>query len=446
MNEAFELIKTNDYILVFSLLAIAGIIVMFIIAFIQEREIKFWPPSIGARPEKSTDISNEFIESNNNSCFFTLREDYYKKYYELVSHAKESVTMIGDGFACHDINNNECAIGLIKAIKTALKNNVPVRRFQYNTTLSLAWLKLLCDLKEDHGDLFQIYMHKEFDPIILPYIICLVDKQQDHASVNVMFTHSSDTSLEEKSAGSAFIFEQGDHIDELMRKMLLSVDDFYDSNYNMSCADLLNLYSSLKVSRTDKIKKYFHTNKMIDVDPTSARQIAKNINILDVDLVTEIALRELSNRNELYFAYGSNVDRDRIRKRCPSAQAVGIGHIRGYKLILNMFGNLAEGKNGGIANIVKLAGNVVYGVLYKLDKNELDSLNRLEESMNYRVVKENITTELYGDISATVYIGEGDSENIYKPTRQYKKFIEDGMVQHKFPENYQKEIINLLNI
>ncbi len=299
MNEIVELIKANDYILFFSLLGIAGISAMFIIAFIQEREIKFWPPSIGAKPDKSTDISNNKINSDgllkahNNSCFYTSREDYYKKYYELVSHAKESVTMIGDGFACHDINNNECATGLINAIKTALGNNVPVRRFQYHTTLSLAWLKLLCDLKEDHGDLFQIYMHKEFDPIILPYVICLVDKQQKHASVNVMFTHSSDTSLEEKSAGPAFIFEEGDRIDELMQKMLLSVDNFYDSSYNMSCADLLNLYSSLKASRTDKIKKYFHANKMIDVDPTSARKIAKNINILDVSLVNEIALHEL---------------------------------------------------------------------------------------------------------------------------------------------------------
>ncbi len=111
-----------------------------------------------------------------------------------------------------------------------------------------------------------------------------------------------------------------------------------------------------------------------------------------------------------------------------------------------MFGILAEGKNGGIANIVKLAGNVVYGALYKMDKNELESLNRLEESMNYRVIRENITIETYGEIPATVYIGEGDSENIFKPTKQYKKFIENGMEQHNFPENYQREVHNLLNL
>lgn len=416
-------------------LLIVSIMVIYVTAFVQGGSISFWHPAIGLAQKKEP--SKEIENTNVETYFYVNRSDYYQKYYSLVSNAKESVVMVGDGFACHKLDNSEYAFGLINSIRNTLENGVLVKRFQYHTTLSLKWLRMLCDLKEEFGDLFQVYMHKDYDPIALPYVICLVDNSQKDASVNVMFTRSSDTSLEEKLAGPAFIFSNGKDLEQLMVLMRRSVNDFFHREYNIGCSDLLNLYDQLKERRRDKISNYFSSQKDLYVDSTSVRKIAKKLGILDVELVLDTAMKEVSNRDELYFAYGSNVDKERIRKRCPSARVIVTGKLQGYKLVFNMMGNKSEGKGGGIANITKSAGDHVYGILYRIDIKELEKLNALEISMNYEVEQLNISVSESVSATAIVYICRQESDVTYVPTKNYKEFILNGMKKHKFPQDYQ---------
>ena len=260
-----------------------------------------------------------------------------------------------------------------------------------------------------------------------------------------MFTRASDTSLEEKLAGPAFIFEKGEKMSVLVNLMELSVSDFFQKELNQGCAELLGLYDSLKAQRISAIEAYYSMQKVVYMDDTSIMIAAKNMNILDVDLVSSIAMLELSKRGEVYFAFGSNMDRERLRKRCPSARFIAVGVLRNYKLIFNILGNKVEGKGGGIANIQKSTNSNVHGVLYRLDKRELAELTELESSMNYDVEVLDIHVDTRMTVKAEVYIGSGDNEEQYKPTAKYRQFIVDGMKMHNFPQEYQEKSIGIMD-
>ncbi len=448
MADSISIILNNNLVLfaVISLFAIViiAVVTIYMVAFFQGRSISFWPPEIGNKPQTTNYPDSDNFRAD--AGLIVSRPDYYEKYYSLVSKAKKNVLMVGDGFSCHESDSSKYAYGLINALREALKNGALVKRFQYTTTLSLIWLRLLCDLKEEFGDRFQVYMHKEFDPTVLPYTIILVDHDQQAASANIMFTRLSDTSLEERLAGPAFIFDDGPNLKKLVELMRMSIDDFFLSNYNISCSDLLDLHDLLKQHRKESIIDYYSGQQSIDVDSTSTRKVAKSLSILDVDLVFETALQEISNRNEIYFGYGSNIDKARIRRRCPSARVIAKGKILDYRLVFNMLGNNAEGKGGGVANIEKANGDIVYGVLYRIETNELQQLNSLEMSMNYEVEQMNIFVSDIVSVEATVYISYQEQNNRYTPTNAYRNFIINGMEMHNFPIEYQNQIKALMEV
>jgi gamma-glutamylcyclotransferase (GGCT)/AIG2-like uncharacterized protein YtfP len=71
----------------------------------------------------------------------------------------------------------------------------------------------------------------------------------------------------------------------------------------------------------------------------------------------------------LYFAYGSNMSRAGMRRRCPAAQAVGTARLIGWQFIV---------MRQGYASIVRSSGAVVHGVLWRLSARDLAVLDCYE--------------------------------------------------------------------
>lgn len=69
----------------------------------------------------------------------------------------------------------------------------------------------------------------------------------------------------------------------------------------------------------------------------------------------------------VYFAYGSNLSLEQIKRRCPEAiPMIGV-YLENYKLVYNKY-----------ADIIPCQGERVYGAIYELSINDLKKLDEFE--------------------------------------------------------------------
>ncbi len=95
----------------------------------------------------------------------------------------------------------------------------------------------------------------------------------------------------------------------------------------------------------------------------------------------------------LYFAYGSNLDPDQMRARCPESKVVGLAALRDHKLAFPL---TSHDWGGGVAGIAVAHGTAVWGVVYELTDGDLASLDRYEH-----------------------YVGPGDQHNLYDRDQRF---------------------------
>ncbi|HAT4093037.1 TPA: gamma-glutamylcyclotransferase [Clostridium perfringens] len=70
----------------------------------------------------------------------------------------------------------------------------------------------------------------------------------------------------------------------------------------------------------------------------------------------------------VYFAYGSNLCLEQMKKRCPEAIPMISVHLDDYKLVYNKY-----------ADIIPCEGEKVYGAIYEISLNDLKNLDKYEE-------------------------------------------------------------------
>ena len=75
------------------------------------------------------------------------------------------------------------------------------------------------------------------------------------------------------------------------------------------------------------------------------------------------------------FAYGSNMDCEQMRERCPSTRFVCVAKLPNHRLA---FTRKSTRRNCGVADAVKAEGNEVWGVVYEIDDIDLPKLDSLE--------------------------------------------------------------------
>ena len=121
----------------------------------------------------------------------------------------------------------------------------------------------------------------------------------------------------------------------------------------------------------------------------------------------------------LYFAYGSNMNPERIRQRIPEARPVGRATLRGWRLVERLY-----------ADIEKARGGRVEGVLYLVTRTELHRLDLCEGYPNiYNCVRVIVHAELMGNPSVR-YRVPAFTYAMTKETRRKR----DGI---PYPEDYR---------
>ncbi len=107
-------------------------------------------------------------------------------------------------------------------------------------------------------------------------------------------------------------------------------------------------------------------------------------------------------KQTLYFAYGSNLDPARMRRRCPTAAPVGPATLWGWRLA---FGGHSRVWGGPVATLVRAANERVDGLLYELALADLAELDRVEgHPLSYRRERLQLVDEHGRGRRAHVYI------------------------------------------
>jgi gamma-glutamylcyclotransferase len=140
------------------------------------------------------------------------------------------------------------------------------------------------------------------------------------------------------------------------------------------------------------------------------------------------------------FAYGSNMNIERLKQRVPSATKLTNASIKNYSLTCNKISVDGSSK----ANIISTdnSDDVVWGVVFEIDDNEKSKLDRAEGLGNgYNQTTINVT-DLNNNIHETqVYIADNNSiNNELLPYDWYKQFISSGAEQNQLPDDYIEKI------
>ena len=76
-----------------------------------------------------------------------------------------------------------------------------------------------------------------------------------------------------------------------------------------------------------------------------------------------------------YFTYGSNMDYKQMMKRCPDSKYFGVGFLQDYKLAFTRY---SPKWDSAVADILVSPGDVVWGLIYILNNDDLEKLDRHE--------------------------------------------------------------------
>lgn len=97
----------------------------------------------------------------------------------------------------------------------------------------------------------------------------------------------------------------------------------------------------------------------------------------------------------LYFAYGSNLDLEQMAQRCPDAEIVGPVRLENYELRF---------RGSGFATVAPKKGSTVHGLVWKITPNCEQSLDRYEGYPRH-YTKETVTVKDAAGAELPVYHG-----------------------------------------
>ncbi|KAI1699178.1 AIG2-like family domain-containing protein [Ditylenchus destructor] len=149
---------------------------------------------------------------------------------------------------------------------------------------------------------------------------------------------------------------------------------------------------------------------------------------------THRQLRRNDDGHFYYFAFGSNLLKERINVNIPSAQFVSIGRLQNYKLVF--YGN-SSNWHGGLASIERRRGAKVWGCIWKVPNSFARALDRQE--LLYRRLDVDIKQPLSHHrrkVRCRTYQYKNPEVGKQRPSPHYKHVIVTGAQEHHLPDSY----------
>ncbi len=145
-----------------------------------------------------------------------------------------------------------------------------------------------------------------------------------------------------------------------------------------------------------------------------------------------------------YFAYGSNLEPEQMKRRCPGHTVVGLAELRDHKLV---FPTTSHDWGGGVASVGTAHAQSVWGIVFDLTDADLAALDRYEGwvgpgDQHNLYDRETVTVNLVrpDDGSFTrrlrplIYVARVTSPS--PPSQRYLDAILKGARHHRLPAEY----------
>ncbi|XP_074510556.1 gamma-glutamylcyclotransferase [Sebastes fasciatus] len=146
------------------------------------------------------------------------------------------------------------------------------------------------------------------------------------------------------------------------------------------------------------------------------------------------------NHTFLYFAYGSNLLKERLQLKNPSATVHCVARLKDYRLVFGNHKGLASDRwHGGVATIEDSPGEEVWGVVWRMSMADLESLDSQENVTlgAYSPVELSVKTK-YQELDCRTYMM---NSCVYAPpSPQYLQVIMMGAEQNGLPQDYQEKL------
>jgi hypothetical protein len=137
-----------------------------------------------------------------------------------------------------------------------------------------------------------------------------------------------------------------------------------------------------------------------------------------------------------YFAYGSNMLTERLRRRCPSANLLGVATVENWAFTFSK-----RSKHGcGMGTISQSAGSKLFGVVFEIEERERNKLDAAE-GLGYGYDRDDAFAVQMRDSSqiliTTTYIANPSHYDLtLKPFDWYRALVIAGAKQHALPSDY----------
>jgi Gamma-glutamyl cyclotransferase, AIG2-like len=128
----------------------------------------------------------------------------------------------------------------------------------------------------------------------------------------------------------------------------------------------------------------------------------------------------------LHFAYGSNMSRTLMLRRCPTAVAIGTARLDHWRFLVT---------RDGYASIVPAQGEVVQGVLWRLSPRDLAAVNAYE-SLDSGLYRRRMLPVICGRqrVAALVYVGR--ERRAGRPRPGYQELVVQAARDWELPGDY----------
>ena len=146
-------------------------------------------------------------------------------------------------------------------------------------------------------------------------------------------------------------------------------------------------------------------------------------------------LRDFSSAKELYFAYGSNMNKPQMNFRCKSSSPVAIAKLPNWKFLIN---------SRGVATLVPKNGKAAYGVVWAISRDNEKSLDYYEgvrEKIYYKCVVEILIEKK--KVSSLIYIAEDQSPGV--PRKGYLETVIEGAKSFNAHQEWLAELKSWAN-